>query len=1191
MTTIDLNRHGIIEASAGTGKTYTIENLVPRIIEEKIPDISSIVVVTFTEKATGELKDRLRANLMARQQILSPGTTAYERIKTAIDNFENITISTIHGFCYKLLGEYAFENKGGFNSSIVDDLTLFVPLLAEQMRRTWKTVYGDHLEILLEVSGFSEKPESFRDTIITLASRYIPGYDRLYPAPTGRNTPEKIQAVLDSFAEKCAHLLELDTAAFGAFLDQALHKNSAKIITAYKTFINGCKNAGPGEYVLFFKRFYSSCKSSTAYKGSFDFLPDKVKKEYRDSADAALLPDICTLLDELTALFIPFSRQLLVNTVHALVKECMVYKKENNLISYNDMLLRLNQALDDPFLLDFLQKRFRFAILDEFQDTDMVQWEIFRKIFVDCETNPDPGARGNRLFIVGDPKQSIYRFRGADINTYLEAKTYLLERGAFLAELTTNYRSTSPLLDSLNHIFSASTWNFGTGITYRPVCVPGLEKLKTESGDSLNRKTFNVVDFGSVTGGRAKQLAADFIVREIGHLINNPGYYSLRTKKDAASRSLNESDIAVITRSRSQALEIENLLRRHRIKCTIYKKEGLYQSVEALHIHYLLSGLANPDDEGAFKKCLLTDFFALNLDDLDQFAEFDDSHQLRQEFLKWSELAARRNYSALFLSLLNCPGLIEGIKRRELEQGDDLERVITNYKHILENLEIFAQNGGLSTPALADHLQSLILGSKRDEKDENLHRLETEEKRVQILTIHASKGLEFPIVFLYGGFSSGGKSESYYSFHEGSGTLFDLSKTDINHKEKHESENEAEEKRLYYVAFTRAMCALYIPYFSPLKGGKQAPLVSFIKESVTEAKLVKRPPDSFYAEYSQDHFFSHEGPEQNGTGLGHEQADYKQIEECLQDRITGQIDRGYLKRTIRVTSFSALSVMAEHTGQSCSFGDSENKIQEKEEVSGDSGPDLAALTGLIPGGIYTGLMFHEVLEKIDYSLARSPAQLIDYFLAGHTEAEDRSICQTVHSYCDTVLKESRTQGPEEKREQDKQQLLESIADMIHKTLTVKLTDGIVLSKLKKKLHEVEFYLDFSSICTVPGYRARGFLTGIIDLVFVHNGRYYLADWKTNTLGGYSGPSFEKSVCDHYQLQMDIYYLAYIKWLKLYLKDFDYERDFGGILYLYLRGITGGQGIFFSRPPLSYYEDTSRSGMRFSLIEKIEGLML
>ncbi|MBN2384978.1 UvrD-helicase domain-containing protein [bacterium] len=1178
---IDLDHHAVIEASAGTGKTYTLENLVIRLIKNRVP-LEKIVMVTFTEKATGELKERIRLKL---EQEADRETDPDLRtlLEQALTSFEKAQISTIHGFCQMVLREYAFENGLQFEQKLCDDLPLYRKLLQGIIRQDWPARYKEHLGFLLTVSDFpaatARGTSTWIENVLNIVSRYQPeAGDKLLPEPESLLDPE---SMINRLNQLCTDLdaaigpVEVDDVTTHPFYLQynSLKMNGNRKKNILATLIVPLLELGqvlhlgrqqversiPFETLI---AFLDQCQNCKAYK-EFGFqclISAQDENAGNDTITNQLrLPVLIELLEDLDNEVKSQQKRLMAQTVSELKMRAAEYKREHGLISYDDMLVLLKQALDPTrnrnagLLLSSVRERFRFALVDEFQDTDLVQWDIFKKIFVD-----QTGQTDHRLIVIGDPKQAIYGFRGADVQAYLTARRELLTKhGAILYGLAVNWRSMPDMITTLNKLFSSQHWFSNDNQTVSPTTdrivfyearEPGPKRRARLLIDRTDREAVSFIRAELAQANsphKAETLMAAFIADEIKRLLENRIYFAF----DDSARWLAPSDICILIRKSSEALSLEQALRDRSIPFSYYKKTGLYQSDEALQLSFLLQAIAAPADRTSFKKALLTRFFNWTAPDLEKFEQIGPEHLALKNIEYWHVLSRKRQWPKLFKDIVDRTGLA----LREIKEFDG-ERRLTNFYQLIEDLIIYADSNQTDIDELCRSLENKRRYSLDLERDANLHQLETEQAQVQIMTIHNSKGLEFPVVFLAGGYARSKSSEQFYKIHQAGpngsqSVVFDLEK---RFKDQFLIEQTDEDKRLYYVALTRAIFKLYVPIFKTrFSPGPICTLVTPASQDVLNlphARVIDQisdPPTQARIETPEFHI----------------------PEPLLPSHLPS-----FWPRRLELESFSHLNArLKSHEAPSSLLEsvppgflpDQEERDDEdpdsdgwahERELSPSPGPDRDAE---IPRGPVFGNMIHSLFEKVDFKqIARCPDP-VELLSPGNP------VGQVLKTVIDTEWPEILP------RSHKSEYIYQVVADMIWKTLMTRLEPiEITLAELgpDARLHELEFLscrLKKDHNASRDRQARKVFLKGYIDLVFRHRDKLYLLDWKSNLLeSGYDQASISQCMVQHnYYLQYKIYALA----LELWLKQIKQNLSLAGVYYLFVRGLDPASprsGVFF-----------------------------
>ncbi|MBC2712772.1 MAG: UvrD-helicase domain-containing protein [Desulfosarcina sp.] len=1178
---VDLSRHALVEASAGTGKTYTIENLVVRLLKES-PDLNlkNILLVTFTEKATSELKLRIRQKI---EQTLDgdQGLTDAVRKKLGetLDGFDNAAIYTIHGFCHTLLKEFPFETGNLFQQEVIDDGPLLEKLLKAQMRTDWPRRYGHRLEALLTLSNFSANADVFVETAVNLAQRLSddPVCEMLIPDPAEMDVDDLWQAAQQTVLA-LKRLVGTPPRFSGGYgrLNINARTKAAIIRDMVEPIERALEQADVDSCQL--SKFMTVVETLGARHSSGEanidrLIPKKWLKAGENLHECPNLVAIKDRLDELVRLFVRLSHVLMLTSVGQLRKDAYAMKGRNGWISYQDMLTRVADFLMGEGADEGIRKirnRYRVAFVDEFQDTDEVQWRIFSTLFLDgCDDAPD-----NRLFLIGDPKQAIYAFRGADVFTYLGArqrmKTLAGKGLANLYDLTVNWRSTPGLVETFNQIFSQDAW-FGTReqqgpfeIGYTPAGSPDANQLPAPiTCDRSQRPPFNVMDLTAAKShASAKVLLAGFICREIRYLVGQGGIRI--TDRDGRDRVLHFGDIAILVRSQSEFALIEPLLNELSIPYAYYRKPGLFQCQEARWLGMVLRAVCNPEQAATVRLVLLTPFFDISPASLEKWQELPSNHTSQMLLQRWHVHAQRRHWGPLFQSLMEDSGLIF---RHCMDPG--WGRAETNFQQLFDYLEASAHTMNLDLGGLVAMLDSLRLSDIGTGSDADIHQIEGEGDKVQILTMHVSKGLEFPMVFIAGGLTVRNNNGGIHVYHiadaaypeRGYRKVIDL--TASTGKEQVAKEYEDENKRLYYVALTRARVKLYVPYYPDSRNYRWlGPICRFISQSIgqTFMNAGNTPLPGGWHEVADNAARTPDTkPARDGNG--------KTAIRLPADHLL-PTPADFRHRKVSLESFSSIGHRIRQSrdvhGRPAPFCliDAIRREDDEPAASAHPEPMEPALSDGLPGGTRMGSMFHHIFENIDFqAVMTGPADIL---------ANDGA--RFVIESAIALYRIEPRWSPQ-------------IAWMIATTLRTPIDangTSFVLGRLTptQRRHEMEFYFPLvASLPTrvpVPGCTASGdpsremFIRGFIDLVFSWQGRYYIADWKSNRLeeGFHQAAMAREMASAGYELQYQLYTVAALRWLKRQLGDrFDPYHHFGGAFYFFIRGVgAGGQdGIFHVTP--------------------------
>ena len=1174
---VDLSTHALIEASAGTGKTYTIENLVVRLLmEESDVQLENILLVTFTEKATGELKQRIRQKI---EQALDADRNLNEAVRNklhaSLDGFDNAAIFTIHGFCHSLLREFPFETGNLFDQELIDDPPLYETLLREQIRSDWPQRYQGRLHDLLSISNFSADPDDFLEKVVQLAQRLSGDRSRetIVPDPDGLD----VDALYRTAQERVAALKVLVGSPPG-FADTYARLNIKKptkqkilrelVLPLEQTLVQVGEKGRPLSPIFALMRELIP-RSGLKAMPFENLVPQKWLKAGENLHECPHLIEINALLDELTHLTVTLSHVLTLSAMDKLQSDARAAKDRNGWISYHDMLTRVADFLDAPGSAAGVQKiriRYRVAFVDEFQDTDDLQWRIFKTLFMQTDTS-------NRLFLIGDPKQAIYGFRGADIFTYLDARQTLMrmagKKQAHLYQLNVNWRSLPTMVASFNGLFEKDAWFGGQAgkgtfeIGYPPAESPVEEALPlTISNDRSQRPPFNVVDLRSAgSQGQAKDLLAAFICREIRFLVDSARIRIVA--KSGEDRPLNFSDVAILVRSQGEFHPLEARLASASIPYAYYRQPGLFQCRQAHWLSFMLRAVLNPQHSPIVKLALLTPFFDVSPQTLDQWPELPADHLSQRLLSNWQSHAIKRRWGRLFQSLMEESGMIA---RHCTDTG--WERTKTNFQQLFDYLETTAYAKNMDAGGMVTHLDNLRLTGSASGGDADIHQIEDEGDKVQILTMHVSKGLEFPVVFIAGGLTMRPFSgmRIYHATDPqrpdcGYRKVVDL--TGRTGLAEAQQEFEDEHKRLYYVALTRARAKVYVPFYPDDRNhGWIGPICTFVSRGIGEAS----DPESSH-HLPGGWLDADESVPTANDGWADEEENRPYAAALPAGRLLPS-QNDFRHRKIALESFSSIGrrMIGGHapTDRTEVFSLIDEMQRDDDEPAAELAiePTEPVPSDELPGGTGVGSMFHHIFETIDFqAVMDGPADIM-------ADGELRRIVETAM----TRYRIDNKWLPDISR---------IVAHTLRRPIVVDDT-RLCLGQLSpdQRRHEIEFYFPLSGAfdkaqdlneCGLDSGPCREMVVrGFIDMVFAWKSRFYIADWKSNRLSqGYHQDAMEKEMKDAgYDLQYQLYSLSTLRWLRQRMGGrFDPHRHFGGVFYLFIRGMEEGaeNGVFHVPP--------------------------
>jgi exodeoxyribonuclease V beta subunit len=1191
--TIKLDGIQLIEASAGTGKTYTITQLYIRLLVEEKLDIENILVVTFTEAATAELRDRIRMKLREARTAFEKkegdefytalfervdAKKARERIDLALESFDLAAIHTIHGFCGRILTENAFESGAPFDSEIASDID---PLIEEVVNDFWVArVYDEERSI---VQYLREEKISPR-TLISLAKKIrsrseadiLPGRTESPEMPTpetGEKAYREGRKLWREAGEKIKELLLED--------DTGLNRNKYRKTSLEKWF---------EELDGFFEDKAQS--SINLPEHFFKFTPAGLDDGLKAKSSPPSHPffEACERLEKENKILCKAlearALELKLDLADEIRTELPRRMKERCLMGFDDILRNLDSALRGSRgegLAKTICSLYKAALIDEFQDTDPVQYRIFKTIH-------DSGHLP--VFFIGDPKQAIYSFRGADIFAYLDA---VEDAGDNIYTMKTNWRSDPSLVAAVNSLFATGDNPFHLEeISYQEISA--AENRKDElTIESQKASGLDIISFSHETetnSGDAKisSTNADYrIARQL-----RSGISSL-LEKDALldGRKVEAGDIAVLVRTAWQARNAQQALRDANIPSVVSGGGNIFHTPEIHELHLWLGAITDPSNDGELRAALSTSLLDLNAARIDSLE--NDEHAWEQwieRFLDWNEHWSSSGFISLFRRLMEWKETedCKAVHTRILSRPDG-ERRMTNLLHAAELIHAEATGRKLGPAQLMGWIESRMASAGSYNDAEEL-RLESDADAVQIVTIHSSKGLQYPIVFCP--YTSYGPSLHqadrdflvYHDKNEGNQLKLNISPQeedpglDMVWKELY-----AEDLRLLYVALTRARnrCTIFWGAFPRYHDSALAWLLGL--ESRTDSalraaavKLCEKSPESIRL-LEEDTGYAPRRLPREGAG------------ESLSCRVAER----RLSRSWRTSSYSGLTSKNHYVhphqpaGQDHDDGDSDDAAPDEHEAA-LAKPILLKGFG---GGAVAGSCIHSIYEHLDFSDS-DPAHLEEltgkYLDSYGLDSSSwlAAVCETIRETLKTPLDPAVSGLALEKiakgQRLDEMQFLFPVSQDI---------EGRGLGGALDPARLAEIFSSVNSEMVPPVYpdmlaaldfqHLRGFLTGFIDLTFVHNGKWYIVDYKSNHLGARMGDYQEENISatmmsHHYILQYHIYTVALHRYLRSRLPDYDYEEHFGGVYYLFIKGMKEnlgpGNGIFRDRPPRALTESLS-----------------
>ena len=1148
---LPLTGERLIEASAGTGKTFTIAALYLRLLlglggSAAFPrplTVEELLVVTFTEAATEELRGRIRSNIHELRIACLRETTdnpLYARLLDEIADkkqaaqwlllaerqMDEAAVFTIHGFCQRMLSLNAFESGMLFEQQLIEDESLLrYQACADFWRRHCYPLSRDIAQVIFETW---KGPQALLSDI----NRYLQGEAPVIKAPppddeTLASRHEQILARINRIKQQWRGSVdELDGLLEASGIDRRKFNrgNQSKWIEK----ISAWAQEETQSYQL----------PDALEKFSQRFLQERTKAG-GVTPQHPLFVAIDELLDQPLTL-----RDLVITRALAEIRTAVAEeKRRRGELGFDDMLSRLDAALrsdSGDALAAAIRTRFPVAMIDEFQDTDPQQYRIFRRIW---QHQPETA-----LLLIGDPKQAIYAFRGADIFTYMKARS---EVSAHYT-LDTNWRSAPGMVNSVNTLFSQMDDAFMfREIPFSPVKF--AEKNQSLRfvlhGETQPAMSMWLMEGESCGVGDYQNYMAQVCATQIRDWLKAGHSGDAQLVSGKASRPVRASDISVLVRSRQEAALVRDALTQLAIPSVyLSNRDSVFETLEAQELLWMLQAVMTPERENTLRSALATSMMGLNAQDIEALNNDENAWDaVVEEFDGYRQIWHKRGVMPMLRALMTNRQIAENL----LATAGG-ERRLTDILHISELLQE-AGSQLESEHALVRWLSQHILEPDSNASSQQL-RLESDKHLVQIVTIHKSKGLEYPLVWLP--FITNFRVQDQAFYHDRSSFEAVLDLSDARESvELAEAERLAEDLRLLYVALTRSVwhCSLGVAPLIRRRGDKKGD--TDVHQSALGRLLQKgEPMDAVGLRGAIDALGC-----DDIACLTPGQPDGERWQ--VAQPVSATLSARTLQRTPgdgwRVTSYSGL--------QQRGHGIAQDLIPRLDVDAAGVG-EVIAESGLtphqFPRGASPGTFLHSLFEDLDFTQPVDPRWVEEKLALGGYDAHWTPV---LTAWLDAIL-----QAPLNETGVSLSQL-SAREKQVEMEFYLPISQPLMASRLDALIRK---YDPLSAGCSALDFmQVRGMLKGFIDLVFRHQGRYYLLDYKSNWLGedsaAYTQQAMASAMQAHrYDLQYQLYTLALHRYLRHRIADYDYERHFGGVIYLFLRGVDGEdpqQGIYATRP--------------------------
>lgn len=1147
----------LLEASAGTGKTYTLVGILLRLLlERRIARLDQALVVTFTVAATAELKNRLRLALQETlRAVHEPVKDAFLRdlaqlpgaeavLQQALAAYDQVGIATIHGFCKRLLEEAAFESGQPFELEFTaDPLPLLHRAAADALRNQYEpgtTVRS----ALLQLGGHTP------DALVEAYRLWRRHPDvRLDPSPPDLET----------------HLARAERAlpAIVAACDAPAMERIASI--EWK----GKDRPFAGDAAEERRRFHERLRSQPALvldtllalaPASYEARVHMTKT--RRTVYEHPFFTACGELEAACRLAGPHLRSHLLLAMHDRVERG---KDSEHVLTFDDLLIRADAALQDPerrpVLLQALRARFEVALIDEFQDTDSLQYRVFADLFA-----------GRTLFLIGDPKQAIYGFRGAELRTYLEAKAHAVQEWS----LPENHRSSRAMVTALGHLWGAHPCAFVGDLRAEPVraAAPAGALAITGDGHAALRWRF-VPMLDGPKPFRNKPDAEACIVADVAaeacRLLTGGA------RIDGAP--VRARDLAILTRTNAQAMAVQGALRAVGVPSAIGKAGDIFATDELGELQRFLHAVLQPGDLRRVRTAMATRLWGFDAAALAALEADDAAFDRQLERLAfWRRLWLRSGYIVMQEQVL----VDLDVHARFLSWHDG-ERRLTNFRQLFELLHAAEHTHRLSPEGLLQWLHHER--TNQDDLDYTLRelRLESDEDAAQILTVHGSKGLQYEIVFCPFLWDAKGprKAVDVATTKTGHELAFALDTADPRHAQL-QRERFEEDLRLAYVAMTRAKRRCYVHW----GGVAQAAASSAPTWLLLARSEHARPADSPQAADELTKWFARAKAETSRwreklaelAAASEGTIDVTDVPPSASTERVPAKEPQVLRPPLRLGRH--VSARALHSFSSLvAHAPGHEAAPERRDADRPPSAAPGAARGVFAfaRGPAAGQCLHTILERVDLANAHSAATaevIRDVLLAAGLadpsahDGELEPVADVQRALGELAAATVFPGGPTiaqlaSGRRQVEWQFALPTAEADVQTLAAIFADSASTAARSQA----------ERLRALGPQTLRGFLIGFVDLVAEHDGRYWVLDWKSNHLGNdaadYAPDRLATVMSEHdYVLQYHLYVLALHRHLRARLPGYDPERDLGGVAYAFLRGAVPGSscGMFHDRVP-------------------------
>ncbi len=1141
----------LIEASAGTGKTFTIGILYLRLLLglgcensafSRPLTVAEILVVTFTEAATEELRWRIRNNIhefrlaclrdnkhesfwsVLLNEINDISSTCTQLL-LAEQQMDEAAIYTIHGFSHRILTHSAFECGMLFEQTlVVDDLAIYQRACADFWRRY---CYQLPLVVARIVSQEWSGPEDLLHDLSSYLHR---------EPPTLRQPPLDEETILMRHEQIVARI-------------DSIKINWKKSVNDLEALI---RNSGVN------KHSYSSTHLSNwlrkvsewSLTETLDYQLPKELNKFRESVllektkhgEAPFHP-LFIAIDELFSAPLTLRSLMMARALKEICRSIQQEKCQRAELGFDDLLSLMDSALQNlggVELAKVIRQRYPVAMIDEFQDTDSRQYRIFHKIYV--------GQPYCGLLLIADPKQAIYSFRGADIFTYMRASSEV--RAHYTLE--TNWRSSPEMVDSVNVLFCQLKKPF----LFSQIPFVAVSAAKKNQGMvfKLYNKSQPAIKFWLQNGegvcvGDYLQLMARLCATQIRDWISAGQQGQAYLNNGNQCRQVQASNITVLVRNHNEAALVRDALSALLISSVyLSTQDNIFNTSEAKDLLWVLQAVLAPEQKCTLRSAIATGLIGLDVSTLAHLVNDDSAWDaLVDEFERYRMIWRDHGVCSMLSAIMKTRHLAENLLASV--RG---ERRLTDLLHLSELLQEASIQFDNEHALVSWLAQQIIRPSYQ--VDNQQVRLESDRHLVQIITIHKSKGLQFDLVWLPFVSHFHQQRDALYHDRNSFEAILDLN---VNQDSLAWAEEErlAEDLRLLYVALTRAVYHVSIGIAPIIQGVRKKNGVTDVHLSACGYLVQNGQAGNAAYLYESLHKLANRGIPLSLVGDLHEHP--LPSEPTISVKLAAKDFTRNIQDFWRITSYTTLRHYGEHLTHNSLPQLDTNIVKEQVETR-----ERVFTPHTFPRGAASGVFLHNVLEALDFTQPLNEKLLLKLLQQqGYADDWHPVLLAWINVLLTTPLYDNgvtlATLQPQHK--QAELQFYLPISRLLHSN---------ELNKL------IKCYDQLSSRCPSLNFQpVQGILKGFIDLVFFWQGKYYLLDYKSNWLGedssAYTRLALERAIIEHrYDLQYQLYTLALHRYLRHRLPCYNYQHNFGGVIYLFLRGVDPmypGNGIFTCYP--------------------------